>query len=166
MKHVLQYGAAGVEDMLVACAVRCPVYDPQCEESRADWIVDMVSHAGFSSRVIDGIRDDADVALEARPFWDRDHRIIERVLTPIEDDCGRHALLDGVLDVFGTDPVPESANSLRFAYEFTPCSNCRLRALKMLANLGALPDWLAEEALLDASEAIRAFVEERDDSQG
>jgi len=120
MKHVLQYGAAGVEDMLVACAVRCPVYDPQCEESRADWIVDMVSHAGFSSRVIDGIRDDADVALEARPFWDRDHRIIERVLTPIEDDCGRHAL----------------------------------------------PDWLAEEALLDASEAIRAFVEERDDSQG
>lgn len=74
MAHVLRYGAAGLEEALLHACAWCPVFDPQCEESRAGWIVDMVSRAALGERAVEAIEEARDRGAPAAAFWDLDHR--------------------------------------------------------------------------------------------
>lgn len=96
-----------------------------------------------------------------RNFAAGDHRIIERTLVPLDDRYALHLWLADAIEVFRANPVGEGAPAVLFAYEYTPCENCRLDALKLLDTLGATPAWILEEARLDASEEIRVAVRGR-----
>jgi hypothetical protein len=96
-----------------------------------------------------------------RNFAAGDHRIIERTLVPLDDRYALHLWLADAIEVFRANPVGEGAPGALFAYEYTPCENCRLDALKLLDTLGATPAWILEEARLDASEEIRVAVRGR-----
>ncbi len=98
------------------------------------------------------------IPLLTRSYLEGDHEIIENALCMIDDVDERHALLYDVLDLFEVNRVVGAAGSLIYVYEYTPCTNCRLRALELLTTLERLPDWIAEESKLDASEETRTFM--------
>lgn len=57
---------------LLHAAAWCPVYDPQCEEERATWLVEMLASADLGKEAVNRI-----VVANQRQqstFWDRDHR--------------------------------------------------------------------------------------------
>ncbi len=69
-----------------------------------------------------------------------------------------HDLVSGVVDMYARSPPPDAVEPLLWAYERSPCSNCRGEAVKILARLEALPGWLVEEAEFDCNEVVREAV--------
>jgi hypothetical protein len=102
------------------------------------------------------------IPLLLRTFVPGDHQLIESALQDGGNDHELHSLLQDVVEVFEAHPVREAARSLWFAYEHTPCTNCRLRAMELLVSMAALTPWIVEEARLDASSEIRALVRDHD----
>ncbi|RJP41608.1 MAG: hypothetical protein C4547_01570 [Phycisphaerales bacterium] len=84
-----------------------------------------------------------------------DAETIERALFLPDDPEGRHGIILDLLKLFEKQFSPESARLMLFAYEHSPCGNCRVRATKVLAEIGAVPEWLAEECRFDAMEELR-----------
>ena len=60
-----------------------------------------------------------------------------------------------IVDVLKENLLPELVPVLRLLYERGPCTNCRKKAIELLRQLGALPDWLLAECRYDASESLR-----------
>jgi hypothetical protein len=53
-------------------ALRCPVFDAQCEDNRAAWIAELVDAANMRDEVLEGLR--IPLADDEARFWDRNHR--------------------------------------------------------------------------------------------
>jgi hypothetical protein len=102
------------------------------------------------------------IPLLTRTFESGDHLLIEPILQDAGDGDELHSLLYEVVELFDAHPVPEAARSLRFVYEHTPCTNCRLQALELLESIGALTPWIAAEAHMDASAEVRALVQDHE----
>ena len=62
------------------------------------------------------------------------------------------------MDVYEANPVVEAQRAVLFAYEETPCSNCRHRAVALLQAIQCLPAGIREECRFDANDAIREAV--------
>ena len=99
------------------------------------------------------------IRLLTNSYQPGDHRIIEDALQPLEDKDDRHTLLSDVVAVFEANVELEGSACLCFVYEHTPCATCRKHAVALLDRLGTLPDWIAEEAQLDADERIRLVAD-------
>lgn len=98
-------------------------------------------------------------------------RLLE--LSATEDDS--EAILSALADKLPTDAphgvfsnlieLLEAHETIRepliplFIYEFSPCMLCRERAIETLVKWGKCPQWVAEEAIKDASADIRELVE-------
>jgi len=91
-------------------------------------------------------------------FRPGDHRVVEDVLRPVDDESTRHTILYDALNVFEANPVPEATAALCFVYEHTPCTHCRARAARLLAGLATIPTWILEEAAFDASKEMRKLA--------
>lgn len=74
MQTVLQHGAVGLEAHLLHACVWCPVFDAQCEEPRAGWIVEMVCHAALAACAVEAIATAEVQANSAVTLRDRWHR--------------------------------------------------------------------------------------------
>lgn len=110
---------------------------------------------------------DGAIPLLHQNFEPSDHELIEAVLQrPAADDDVLFSRLHDAVALFEAHPCPELAGSAWFVYEHSPCSCCRLRALKLLASTGTLPPWIADEARLDANEKIRSLVLEHVETNG
>ncbi len=79
-------------------------------------------------------------------------------LTPSPDEA--HNLCSSLLDIAETNASPSVVPLLRWAYEETPCTNCRLRTVKLLQEQGQLPRDVVQECLFDASEDVQAFAQD------
>ena len=66
-----------------------------------------------------------------------------------------HALGSEIIDIYEKNHVPEALEPLTGIYEVTPCSNCREYVVKLIHEIGILPDWMLEEAAWDSREHTR-----------
>ncbi len=88
-----------------------------------------------------------------------DAEVIERALFAPEDPWERHGVVSELVTLFEENPGAELDGCLLFAYEHSPCMNCREHAVQHLASLGARPAWLVEECRFDGESSIRAAAQ-------
>jgi len=80
------------------------------------------------------------------------------MLVPSDDADAMHDLCWGLEEVFRENRTPDCAVSMLFAYEHTPCSQCRERFVAELMEFGKAPREVIEECRFDANPAIRELV--------
>ena len=98
------------------------------------------------------------VALLRHNYEPADHRRIEALLPLGADPDDMHWLCWELEHLFRNNETSRCAGSMRFAYEQTPCSNCRDRIVNLLNKVGKLPAKLLEECRYDANPEIREEV--------
>jgi hypothetical protein len=79
-------------------------------------------------------------------------------LTATDDTDEMHGLAWALLDIFTENKSANCFNSMTFAYEHTPCSLCRARAVELLLEQGVMPEELLAECRFDANGEIRAMA--------
>jgi hypothetical protein len=79
-------------------------------------------------------------------------------LTPSAENA--HSLGWSILDITENNTSASLLPLLDWAYEINPCSNCRLRTLKLLRGRGRIHQGIFEECLFDADEDVRNFAAE------
>jgi hypothetical protein len=79
-------------------------------------------------------------------------------LQSVGDMDERHHLGSNIVGLCETHPSADAVDALLDVYEFSPCSTCRHKAVKVLVDLDRVPDWLREEARWDADPATRALL--------
>ncbi len=102
-----------------------------------------------------------DIALLERNYRAGDHKFIEFTLKPDSDKHDWHSMAYDALKVFESNPTSDALDTLMLIYERNPCLNCRLRCVKLLDDLKAIPAWMLEECAFDASQKIREWVHKR-----
>ncbi len=99
------------------------------------------------------------IGLLARNFEPGDEARILAAVQPPDDEDERHWFLMEVLDVLKVNPEADGSRLGLVVYALTPCGHCRAKAIKILLNQGAAPDWLRAECRSDANEDCRQLVE-------
>lgn len=51
LMNVLRHGSAGLEKLIVEACLHNQAYDPQCEDSRVDWLLDIIDAAGIQEAI-------------------------------------------------------------------------------------------------------------------
>lgn len=98
------------------------------------------------------------IELFTRNYQPGDHQHIENALRMYSDENDLHWQICDIINVFESNRLPEGVRSMLFSYEFSPCTNCRLKAVRWLYEMGVAPEWVLEESRHDGSREIRAFV--------
>lgn len=93
-------------------------------------------------------------------YRDGDHLIIEKLLNDAADIHQMHDLECALIDVYKNNLGENAMRSLLFAYENGPCSNCRYEIVKLMHELGHLPEWIVQECVFDTRESIRKMAQE------
>ncbi|HLF29655.1 MAG TPA: hypothetical protein VI566_01355, partial [Xanthomonadales bacterium] len=89
-----------------------------------------------------------------------DADLICRALATIQPDADdAHSLAMGVIDLVEKQGDRDLHQALLWAYENTPCSTCRHRAVVQLDKLGLLTDSLVRECCFDADEDTRELAQ-------
>ena len=94
-----------------------------------------------------------------RNYQPGDHKLIEGALYLPEEVGDVHGIVSDLASAFAECQSSEITNLLLFAYEHSPCGNCRRRAIECLSTVGALPSWLRLEAGVDAVDEIRELLQ-------
>jgi hypothetical protein len=89
-----------------------------------------------------------------------DSALIEPRLVVPGDPHQLHWLGYDLIQIFKTNLCPEAAPSMLFVYDYSPCSQCRANAVRILRKIDRLPEWLIEEGRDDCSEGVRKIVAE------
>lgn len=98
-----------------------------------------------------------------RNYQSEDAQLIATALamsTPATD-WEAHDLSWSLIDLAKQYDDPNLAATLRWAYENTPCTNCRYEIVKLLDKFQSLDEALLQECLHDAEEDTRAVARER-----
>ena len=66
-----------------------------------------------------------------------------------------HMFSSRIRDIYRKNRVPEALEPLTALYEVNPCSHCREVIIKLMHEIGILPDWMPEEAAWDSYEDTR-----------
>lgn len=94
-----------------------------------------------------------------------DFALFERLIASDLDDDDLHHIGFSLEDIHKRYRTPDSVGCVLLLYDRDPCSECRERLVRILINLDALPDWMAQECLWDANldtrEAVRAYLAQR-----
>ena len=53
--HVRKHGLGDIEDSIVDACLYDRAYDPQCEEERADWLMEIVAASGNEARLAEAL---------------------------------------------------------------------------------------------------------------
>lgn len=93
-----------------------------------------------------------------------DHEAIEDAIFVPGDEHELHTVISDLVDVFEAHPLPSGIRLMLFAYEHSPCGNCRSRATEVLARVHGVPAWLAEECQFDAMDDTRERFARSSDS--
>lgn len=82
-----------------------------------------------------------------------------RILRPGKEDA--HSLGWGVIDIANKQRDPALGDALRWAYEKTPCSNCRHRIIEQLDSIGQFTGDILYECQFDSEVDIAALAKKR-----
>lgn len=88
-----------------------------------------------------------------------DEEVFISLLDAAQTNDEVHALGFGLIDVLTQNSVHREREILLMLYERQPCSLCRLKVVRRLAALRAIPDWMLHECQYDADEDTRAIVQ-------
>ena len=101
-----------------------------------------------------------DVAVLAKNYRDEDEEIMLKVLRGFRraSSFDRHSVYFSARDVFDLKTVRKSKDLLRYLYEVTFCSECRLHNLWAMATRRMLTDDLLRECLYDCNEDTRRYA--------
>ena len=101
-----------------------------------------------------------DVAVLAKNYRDEDEEIMLKVLRGFRraSSFDRHLAYYSARDVFDLKTVRKSKDLLRYLYEVTFCSECRLYNLQAMATRRMLTDDLLRECLYDCNEDTRRYA--------
>jgi hypothetical protein len=102
-----------------------------------------------------------DIALLEHNYQAGDHKFIEDALKLESDRHDWHSMAYDALKVFESNPTSDALYALMLIYERNPCLKCRLRCVKLLDTINALPDWVLQEAVEDASVDLRAWARDK-----
>lgn len=103
--------------------------------------------------LVEGYRPDIAIGLLRSNYQPGDLKNVNEALEKLVlDEDGWHGVGMSVLDVLGHFKVPldECCSLLLRLYEEDPCSYCRNGVVEKLAEMGGVPDWMAEECQFDA----------------
>lgn len=92
--------------------------------------------------------------------------ILSRLQALDADRDTAHSLGSSIVRICEQRGALELSGMLRWVYEVTPCSECRLNSVNLLCKIGALESAVAEECIYDASEDIQACARQLRDGQG
>lgn len=98
------------------------------------------------------------VGILAQHYRPGDERALADLLARTSDKDELHFISGSLSDVFERHPSPAAAALFVDLYERGPCSLCRTRFVERLIEIGALPDWMREEARYDSDPDTRALV--------
>jgi len=116
------------------------------------------------SKARDGELLDADsdaLELFVNNFEDDDIQLIKQAIYSLKPDMeDAHSLGYSLLELGEKHSNVELADTLKWVYENTPCSNCRYRVVKQLHEWQKLDNATLYECQFDAEEDIRNFAEE------
>ncbi len=87
-----------------------------------------------------------------------DAALIEPSLHVADNVDVHHWMIFDLVHLFEEHPGAEAAGCMLFAYEHSPCENCRHVAVKVLIEDGVAPAWLVDECHHDADASIRKLV--------
>jgi len=87
-----------------------------------------------------------------------DAKLVSEALRVPRDIHDLHGLVGDLLFGFQTSHDPDTSVLMLFIYEHSPCSECRRKAVRQLADSGPLPTWLAEEIAFDSNADTRAVL--------
>ncbi len=107
--------------------------------------------------------EDQDLRYEAVGLFEQNYFLgdadkIVRVLLEIKGSVQLHGVGYCLRDIYEKNRIPEALEPLILEYEQNPCLLCRRFALNLLHDLEILPDWMLEEAQLDAYDHTRETV--------
>jgi len=88
--------------------------------------------------------------LLANNYHDGDFALIERLLRTWADRDELHNLGFSLKYIAKAQPLPAATGALVALYEIGPCSICRYRAVKLLRQIAATPNWLETEYEYDS----------------
>ena len=80
-------------------------------------------------------------------------------LQTVDDVDERHHLGSNLVELCEAHPSADAFDCLLDVYEFSLCSTCRHRAVKVLLSLDMAPGWLRDEARFDAEPATRELLQ-------
>lgn len=86
------------------------------------------------------------------------YRIILDLLQKETNPDNLHAMCSDTMDVYRDNPMQEGLQPLLFAYEKTPCTNCRNTCIETILEISELPEWMIEECLYDAYSETRELA--------
>lgn len=98
------------------------------------------------------------ISLLVNNFEAGDFDICSAHLKPLADADEAHRLVGSLLDFCETHPGTHALDCLLYAYEQSPCSTCRRRAVKAMITSGTTPAWVLAESASDADPDTRALV--------
>jgi hypothetical protein len=103
---------------------------------------------------------DRAVALLRSNYQACDDQLMLGMLNSESDPDHLHLTCMNTRKVYKDNPIPEGLQPLLLAYEMTPCSMCRHSTVETIHSIYAVPDWMIEECLYEASSGLRELAAE------
>lgn len=98
------------------------------------------------------------VALLVNNFDAGDFAFCAGHLTRLDDADEAHHLVCELLDLCNAHPGADALDCLLYVYELSPCSICRMRAMKALVSTNTAPAWVLTESAFDTAPETRALA--------
>jgi hypothetical protein len=99
------------------------------------------------------------IALLVNNFETGDMALCAGHLHPLDDADIAHGLVGSLLGLCEAHLSAEALDCLLYVYEFSPCSTCRKKAVKLMVNAGITPTWVMEEAKFDGDPETQALAQ-------
>ena len=124
--HSREYGAADLTEVILDACLHNRAYDPQCEDTRADWMMQIVEAAALQSPVARAIGTRLSKSREDGGFWDATHMCrMARLLGQRGYSAARSALYGALrknptsLDLIGVEDIVQldGADGLLFVVD-------------------------------------------------
>lgn len=98
------------------------------------------------------------VRLLVANFEEGDLSMCAGLLSPSDDAEHHHSLGWYLLKLCAAHQGPKALDCLLYIYEYSPCSDCRRRAVGLLVDTDVAPAWLLEESTFDSDPQTRVLA--------
>ncbi len=112
-------------------------------------------HSLARSRIAQGRFTENEIELLYNNFAFEDAESLERHIALPVNNFAKHSSLFDLITLFQKNTVAECRNLMIFAYDNTPCSDCRRYAIEILLKTQQAPEWIIQECRDDAAKSIR-----------
>ncbi len=127
----------------------------------AIWVLGHHHHSDVRALALQRLEEnrtaEGEFKLLVRNFEKGDTKRILAALRRLRDVDERdfHWLLGDVIEIATVNPFKENLALLAYAYEKTPCTNCRQKAVLEMHRRGDLPEWILQESKFNCDFELR-----------